>query len=222
MGDEVILLDLWSSPFAMRVRIALNEKGIDYESREEDLSNKSPLLLKMNPVHKQVPVLIHNGKPVSESIIIVQYIDDMWKDIAPLLPSHPYERARARFWADYVDKKIYGTGKLVWATEGEVQEVAKKELIECFKMMESELGEKSYFGGNTFGLVDVALIPFNSWFYALETCGNLSLIDECPKLVAWAKRCMQRESVSKSLPDQYKIYQHLLDLKKKLEAQNKV
>ncbi|CAA2961261.1 probable glutathione S-transferase, partial [Olea europaea subsp. europaea] len=105
MGDEVTLLDLWSSPFAMRVRIALKEKGIDYESREEDLSNKSPLLFNMNPVHKQVPVLIHNGKPVCESIIIVQYIDDVWKDKAPLLPSHPYERARSRFWADYVDKK---------------------------------------------------------------------------------------------------------------------
>ncbi|KAL2523496.1 Glutathione S-transferase U19 [Abeliophyllum distichum] len=222
MGDEVILLDFWSSPFATRVRIALKEKGIDYESREEDLSNKSPLLLKMNPVHKQVPVLIHNGKPVLESVIIVQYIDDTWKDSAPLLPHHPYERSRARFWADYVDKKIYGTGKLVWATTGEVQEVAKKELIECFKLLESELGVKPYFGGNTFGLVDVALIPFYSWFYALETFGNLSLFDECPKLVEWAKRCMQRESVSKSLPDQYKIYQRLLDLKKKLEAQNKV
>ncbi|CAA2982784.1 probable glutathione S-transferase [Olea europaea subsp. europaea] len=222
MGDEVTLLDLWSSPFAMRVRIALKEKGIDYEAREEDLSNKSPLLFNMNPVHKQVPVLIHNGKPVCESIIIVQYIDDVWKDKAPLLPSHPYERARARFWADYVDKKIYGTGKLVWAATDEVQAAAKEELIECFKLLESEVGEKPYFGGNTFGLVDVALIPFYSWFYALETCGNLSLIDECPKLVAWAKRCMQRDSVSKSLPDQYKIYQHLLELKKKLEAQNKV
>lgn len=110
----------------------------------------------------------------------------------------------------------------MWAATDEVQAAAKEELIECFKLLESEVGEKPYFGGNTFGLVDVALIPFYSWFYALETCGNLSLIDECPKLVAWAKRCMQRDSVSKSLPDQYKIYQHLLELKKKLEAQNKV
>ena len=33
-GEEVILLDLWSSPFAMRVRIALAEKGVEYEERE--------------------------------------------------------------------------------------------------------------------------------------------------------------------------------------------
>lgn len=106
-SDDIVLLDLWSSPFAMRVRIALAEKGIEYESREEDLSNKSPLLLKTNPVHKQVPVLIHKGRPVCESLIIVEYIDEAWSHVTPkLLPSDPYERANARFWADYVDKKV--------------------------------------------------------------------------------------------------------------------
>ncbi|XP_021832674.1 probable glutathione S-transferase [Prunus avium] len=217
MADEVVLLDFWPSPFGMRVRIALAEKGIDYEPREEDLSNKSPLLLKMNPVHKQIPVLIHKGRPVCESLIIVQYIDEVWNQKAPLLPSVPYHRAHARFWADYVDKKIYSTGKLVWGTSGEIQEAAKKELIECFKLLENELGDKTYFGGESLGVVDVALIPFYSWFYALETCGNLCMVKECPRLVAWAKRCMQRESVSKSLPDQYKMYDFLLELRKKFE-----
>lgn len=106
MSDEIILLDFWSSPFAMRVRIALAEKGIEYEAREEDLSNKSSLLLKMNPVHKQIPVLIHKGRLVCESLIIVQYIDEVWSHKSPLLPSHPYHRANARFWADFVDKKV--------------------------------------------------------------------------------------------------------------------
>lgn len=109
MGDELSLIDLWCSPFAMRVRIALKEKGLEFECMEEDLSNKSQLLLKMNPVHKQVPVLIHKGKPVCESTIIVQYIDEVWMDKAPLLPSDPYERSQARFWADYVDKKVIST-----------------------------------------------------------------------------------------------------------------
>ncbi|KAL9322050.1 hypothetical protein ACSQ67_010103 [Phaseolus vulgaris] len=49
MADEVVLLDFWPSPFGMRVRIALAEKGINYEYKEEDLKNKSPLLLQMNP-----------------------------------------------------------------------------------------------------------------------------------------------------------------------------
>jgi glutathione S-transferase len=106
MADEVVLLNFWPSMFGMRVRIALAEKGINYQYKEEDLRNKSDLLLKMNPVHKNVPVLIHNGKPVCGSLIIVQYIDEVWNDRSPLLPSDPYQRAHARFWADFVDHKV--------------------------------------------------------------------------------------------------------------------
>ena len=92
MADEVILLNFWSNVFRLRVRIVLTEKGIKYEYKEEDLmnDNKSPLLLEMNPIHKKITVLIHNGKPVCESLVIVQYIDEVWNDKSPLLPSDPY------------------------------------------------------------------------------------------------------------------------------------
>ncbi|KAJ9183081.1 hypothetical protein P3X46_006992 [Hevea brasiliensis] len=215
MAEEVILLDFWSSPFGMRVRIALAEKGVKYEYREEDLRNKSPLLLQMNPVHKKIPVLIHNGKPICESLIAVQYVDEVWKDKSPLLPSDPYLRAQARFWADFIDKKIYDIGRKIWTTKGDEQEAAKKEFIEALKLLEGELGNKPYFGGESMGYVDVALIPFYSWFYAYETCGNFSIEPECPVLIAWAKRCLQKESVSKSLPDPQKVYEFVLVLKKK-------
>lgn len=105
-GKEVVLLDFWPSPFGMRLRIALSEKGIDYEYRDEDLWNKSQLLLESNPVHKKIPVLIHNSKPVCESLVALQHVDEVWPHKSPLLPSDPYARARARFWADFVDKKV--------------------------------------------------------------------------------------------------------------------
>ncbi|KAK7264808.1 hypothetical protein RJT34_32419 [Clitoria ternatea] len=199
----MVLLDYCPSPFGMRVRIALAEKGINYELKEQDLNNKSPLLLQMNPVYKQVPVLIHNGKPVCESLTAVQYIDEVWKDKSPLLPSHPYLRAQAKFWADYVDKKIHDAASGLWSEKGEKQEAAKKEFIEA--LLEAQLGEKPYFDGDKFGFVDIALIPFYSWFKACETFGNLNIEAECPKIISWAKRCMQRESVSKSLPDQQRV-----------------
>ena len=104
--EGMVLLDLWVSPFGQRCRIALVEKGVEYEYKEENLSDKSPLLLKMNPIHKKIPVLIHHGKPICESLVIVQYIDEVWSN-NPLLPSDPYERAKARFWADFVDKKVW-------------------------------------------------------------------------------------------------------------------
>ncbi|XP_042435505.1 glutathione S-transferase 3-like [Zingiber officinale] len=106
MAEAVVLLDLWVSPFGQRCRIALAEKGVVYEYKEQDLSNKSPLLLQANPTHKKIPVLIHDGKPVCESLIIVQYIDEVWSDGAPLLPADPYACAQARFWGDFIDKKV--------------------------------------------------------------------------------------------------------------------
>nr|KYP65117.1 putative glutathione S-transferase [Cajanus cajan] len=214
MADEVILLDFWPSPFGMRVRIALAEKGIKYEYKEEDLRNKSPMLLQMNPVHKKIPVLIHNGNPICESLIAVQYIDEVWNDKNPLLPSDPYKRSQARFWADYVDKKIYDLGRKIWTSKGEEREGAKKEFIEVLKLLEEQLGDKTYFGGDKLGFVDIALVPFYTWFKALETFGTLNINSECPKFVAWANRCMQKESVSKSLPDQNQVFDFIADVKK--------
>ncbi|CAH9096082.1 unnamed protein product [Cuscuta europaea] len=214
--EDVILLDFWPSMFGMRVRIALAEKEINYEYREEDLRNKSDLLLKMNPIHKKIPVLIHNGRPVCESNIAVEYIDEVWKDKAPLLPSDPYQKSQAKFWADYVDKKVYETCRKVWTLKGEEQEAGKKEFIEVLKVLEGELGEKPYFGGEKFGFVDVSLIGFYSWFHVFESFGNFSIEAECPKLIGWAKRCMERESVSKTLPDPHKVYEFAKMLKEKM------
>ncbi|KAA8526675.1 hypothetical protein F0562_008122 [Nyssa sinensis] len=210
MANEVVLLDCLASMFGMRVRVALAEKGIEYEYREEDLVIKGDLLLKMNPVHKKIPVLIHNGKPVCESLIIVHYIDEVWNDKAPLLPSDPYQRAQARFWADYVDKKVYDAGRRIWSRKGEEQETAKKDFIECLKVLEGVLGDEPYFGGKTFGFLDIALVTFSTWFYTYETCANFSVEVECPKLIEWVKRCMEKESVSKSLPDPHKVFDFLV------------
>ncbi|XP_011012342.1 PREDICTED: probable glutathione S-transferase [Populus euphratica] len=204
-GDQVTLLVFWASPFGMRVRIALAEKGVKYEYSEQDLRNKSALLLQMNPVHKKIPVLVHDGKPVCESLIIVQYIDEVWKDKAPLLPSDPYQRAQSRFWADFVDKKLYYLGRKILTTKGEDQEAAKKDFIDSLKLLEGELGDKRYFVGETFGYVDVALIPFYCWFYAYETVGNINIEAVCPKLIAYCRRCLEKESVSKSLDDPQKV-----------------
>ena len=77
MEGEVILLDAYISMFGMRLRIALAEKGVKYEFREENLPNKTPFLFQMNPIHKKVPVLIHNGKPICESLIALQYINEV-------------------------------------------------------------------------------------------------------------------------------------------------
>ena len=105
MAEEVKLFKTSGSPAGLRIVWALQLKGIQYEAIDEDLSNKSALLLQYNPVHKKIPVLVHNGKPISESLVILEYIDETWKQ-NPLLPENPLEKAKARFWAKFSDEKV--------------------------------------------------------------------------------------------------------------------
>lgn len=103
--SKVRLFGMWASPAVRRVEWALKKKGIEYEYVEEDLSNKSASLLEFNPINKQVPVLVHDGRPIVESLVIIEYIDETWKD-RPLLPKDPYERAKARVWATFTEDKV--------------------------------------------------------------------------------------------------------------------
>nr|CAB3500325.1 unnamed protein product [Digitaria exilis] len=202
-GDgDLKLLGLWTSPFVIRVRLALNLKGLSYEYVEEDVKNKSQLLVTSNPVHKKVPVLIHDGKPVSESQVIVQYIDEVFAAAGPsLLPADPYERATARFWAAFVDDKV----GLAWRTmlfaretdekvDGAAQAIAALETLEG-AFQDCSKG-KGYFGGDSAGYMDVVLGGYLGWFNVLEKMVGIKVLDAArtPLLAAWAERLSAGEA----------------------------
>uniref|UniRef100_A0A453GNA5 Glutathione S-transferase n=1 Tax=Aegilops tauschii subsp. strangulata TaxID=200361 RepID=A0A453GNA5_AEGTS len=112
-GDaELKLLGWWApgvSPYVLRAQMALAVKGLSYEYLPEDRWSKSDLLVASNPVYKKVPVLIHDGRPVCESLHIVEYLDDapgLAGNGTSILPADPYSHAVARFWAAYVNDKV--------------------------------------------------------------------------------------------------------------------
>ncbi|XP_006661987.1 probable glutathione S-transferase GSTU6 [Oryza brachyantha] len=208
--DDVKVLGVVVSPFAIRVRIALGIKSVSYEYVEEDLFNKSELLLSSNPVHKKIPVLIHNGRPVCESSVIVQYIDEVWAAAAPsILPADPHDRAVARFWAAYVDDKMFPGmfGVLMAATEEERAAKANEALAAMAQLekafAECAGGGKAFFGGDSIGYVDLALGSNLHWFEALRRMFGVALLDagKTPLLAAWAKRFVEAEAAKGVVPD---------------------
>ncbi|KAH9707079.1 glutathione transferase5 [Citrus sinensis] len=173
------------------------------KAKAENLfGGKSDLLLKSNPIYKKVPVLLHDGKPLCESTVIVNYIDETWPS-PPLLPSCASERAKARFWADFIDKKVIDAVCNIWKSKGKVPGTAKNEFIEILKQLVGALGEKDFFGGDSFGFVDVIAIPLTCWFYAVEKFGGFKVENEC----------MQRETVARILPDPEKVCEFVIMLR---------
>ncbi|KAF6995052.1 hypothetical protein CFC21_011629 [Triticum aestivum] len=208
-GDEVKLLGVWDSPFVNRVQIVLNLKGISYEYVEEDLHSKGELLLASNPVHKKVPVLIHNGKPIPESQVIVQYIDEAWRGTGPsVLPADPHQRATARFWAAYVDDKVGSPWfTILFARKTEEKMEAAVRAISAMETLEGAFGESSggkpFFGGDGIGFVDVVLGSYLGWFVVIEKMIGVKLLDagRTPALAAWAQRFRMADAVKGVLPE---------------------
>ncbi|KAL0913184.1 hypothetical protein M5K25_016625 [Dendrobium thyrsiflorum] len=224
--DEVKLIGLWPSPFVARALIALNLKGVEYEYLADDLFNKSELLLKSNPVYKLVPVLIHGDKPVCESLIIVEYIDQVWASSGPsILPADPYDRAIARFWATYVDDKLAPPIRvLIWSKDEKSIAEAKEQLLAALLQLEEAFVKcskgKSFFGGDTINLVDITLGSFLSWLKALEIITEINFLDETktPRLVEWAECFRFVDAAKEVLPEAEK----LVEFRKFAEAARRV
>jgi glutathione S-transferase len=103
----MILHHAWRSSASRRVRLCLEEKGLEYEGHHVDLEkmeHHSPEYLRINPLGV-IPTLIHEGKPLHESGTICEYLDESFSD-PPLRPEAPYERALMRNWIRHIDGLI--------------------------------------------------------------------------------------------------------------------
>ncbi|WCJ18687.1 glutathione S-transferase TAU 8 [Euphorbia peplus] len=208
MGEKVKVFRTWSSPFPLRVIWALKLKGIEYDTVFEDLSDKSSLLLQYNPVHKKVPVLVHDGKSISESLVILEYIDETWNHQYPLIPQDPHDRAMARFWAKFGDDKVLQSIVFgVLSKQGKEQEESIIEAMENLKHLEKELKEKKFFGGDEIGMLDLALGWIAYYVGVFEEVLGLKLIhpQNFPLLTQWIQEFGNLPIIKESWPPYDKL-----------------
>ncbi|XP_019164738.1 PREDICTED: glutathione S-transferase U17-like [Ipomoea nil] len=211
-SETVKLLGFWPSPFELRARIAFNIKSVAYESVEENLAAKSDLLLKSNPIYKKIPVLIHNQNTVCESLIIVQYIDEVWTSGPAILPADPYDRATHRFWATYIDDKWFPKLRTIAAAEDEeARKAAIGEVEEGLGVLEGAFQScskgKKFFGGERIGFLDIALGSLVAWIRVIETFNSIKFLDEAkvPGLANWAEDFCGDDAVKDVMPSTEKL-----------------
>ena len=158
---------------------ASHDKGAPIDTSHENWYHfKAPELMKHNPLG-MVPTLVSEATfledtskgplkpPVRESLVSIEFVDELVNGgSTPIMPTCPYERAKARVAADVVNKQICSKyyHVLVRQDKREQQEGFEALLkgIEAFGgELQDDKDSGPFFGGNmTPGLVDYALFPW--------------------------------------------------------------
>lgn len=169
---RLVLYQYWRSSSSWRVRFALAHKGLAYESRAVNLlegEQTSPEHLLRSPLGV-VPTLVVDGRAFSESVAIVELLDELFPQ-PPLLPRDPWLRARVRQLSEFINSGIQplhnlGTIRRV-SSDPEEQKAWAKHWIErglgAFEALlarsVSEYGETAYCVSNELTMADVFLLP---------------------------------------------------------------
>jgi len=234
----------WFCPFANRATIALehHKSVISYEweealgwqqtppDGEENFDSterddwwyhwKSPGLLKANP-QGMIPTIVDEstGRSVTESLVCIEFLDELAcsaSSQAPsLMPSCPYERARARVAADRVNKQVcsayYGT--LVKESD-EDRAAAFGSLKEGLRLFAAEL-KGDFWGGDSLSLVDLVLLPYAHRLYVLEHYRGPEFAvpvggdDVWDRYNSWLERTGALDAVAVTIPDRDRYLHHV-------------
>ncbi|OAA33578.1 Thioredoxin-like fold protein [Moelleriella libera RCEF 2490] len=177
----------WFCPFVQRAWITLHEKKIPHQYVEINPYKKEADFLAMNP-RGLVPTLavpVDDGagqgqkkknKPLYESSVICEFLDEAYADEIThgqrLLPSDPYERARARLWIDHISTRILPAFyKFLQHTPEKAFSIdqARDEFHGHLRTLAEQMHpEGPWFLGDRFSLVDVSLAPWAKRLWLLE------------------------------------------------------
>ena len=104
--SEFVLYNAPQSTCSQRVRFVLNAKGLAFEEHKLDLfsgDQLKPDYLAINP-NGVVPALVHDGQPVIDSAVIMEYLDEVRPEPICFTPENAIERARMRSMMRYIDE----------------------------------------------------------------------------------------------------------------------
>jgi maleylpyruvate isomerase len=205
----VKLYSYFRSSAAYRVRIALNLKGIAYETVPIHLvkdggHNKRPEFRAVNP-QMRVPALVTPGGDVLiQSLAIIDYLDDIQPE-PPLLPENPIARAKARALAEIVACDIHplnNIGPLRYLKNVMGQEQSAIDawyqhwVVAGFEALEALIEGAPYACGKEVTLADLCLVP------QVYNARRLKVpLDKFPKIVAADKACLALAAFERARPE---------------------
>ena len=211
MGKPVIYGPGYST-FTRSVRMALEEKGADYDLVEVDIltgANKTPEHLARQPFGK-VPAFEHDALSLYETGAITGYINDAF-DGPALDPSSAAERARVAQAISVIDGYAYPCmiskifiQRAVMPMVGQSSDedaiaAGVEEAKTAVAALEALIGDNPYLAGDSFSRADIQLVPV--YDYLSQTPEGQSLLESAPKLRAWWDRVKDRASVVATKPE---------------------
>ena len=182
------LYDAPRCPYCARARIALAEKGLEYEVMEVDLSDRPQWIYEKNPTGR-VPVIEEDAWILPESSVILEYLEERYPE-PPLLPPDPGDRALARVWIfrhDDFTKPYYALRR--------DEEGAAEKFDEQLAKLEDALSRQPWLTGAEYGLADIAYVP---WVLRARDMLGVSL-DGFPAVRDWLARLEERPAVAREV-----------------------
>ena len=180
----ITLYDADRCPYCARTRIALAEKGIEYEPVVIDLDDRPSWIYEKNPLGR-VPVLEEDTFVLPESAVINEYLEERYPEPS-LWPADPGERAFGRllvFRFDELSRPYYALRR---ADDG-----AAERLDAELAKLNAVLTARPYLSGRDFGLADIAYVP---WILRARDRMRVD-IASFGALAEWVERLSQRPSI---------------------------
>ena len=204
------LYHYWRSSCSWRVRAALAAKGLDVELELVDISpaemgQDDPQYRAQNPM-RQVPTLVFSegatARHLGQSMAIIEYLEELHPEPA-LLPSDPWQRARARQIAEMVNAGIQPLQNIrvlesVTAGGADARSLAVAAIEKGLNAIEVLIADTAgkFCIGDTFSIADIFVYPqiFNAQGFSMS-------LDALPKLAAIAANCAEHPAFVSTHPD---------------------